>query len=32
MKNEDALLFLSYLNFDYKIKDELLNYFTLEHF
>ena len=24
MKNEDALLFLSYLNFDYKIKDEFL--------
>lgn len=31
MRNEDALLFLSYLNFDYKIKDELLNHFTLEH-
>ncbi len=29
--SEDALLFLSYLNFDYKIKDELLNHFTLEH-
>ena len=31
MRNEDALLFLSFLNFDYKIKDELLNHFTLEH-
>ena len=31
MRNEDALLFLSYLNFDYKIKDELLNHLTLEH-
>ncbi len=29
MKKEDALLFLSYLNFDYKIKDSLLLHFGI---
>ncbi|MCI5997949.1 MAG: DNA-processing protein DprA [Peptoniphilaceae bacterium] len=31
MKEIDALLFLSYLNFDYKIKENILNHFTLEN-
>ena len=31
MKKQDALLFINYLNFDYRIKDNLLSHFSLEN-